>query len=1086
MMDTYFKCRDIFPPCKQDEGEEEDEVEDESSTDETSSCSSLWSLSSPASPSSSNFSLIKRRRPLRPYLTMASRADFSNALYKIPFHSTLFWTEEKVISNILLACRGVASDLFQYSSSPPPPILLPGYSITSLSSYLKNISSLFYQRTVLNAALNSFSSCQDTALSALSAALTDLLFAYDTSLLHLHSSFSPSSSLVSLLTSLETHRHYLRQLLQIVTIDPSLLISISTSSFQADSVYLAPAYWEAHTPRSWDLLAVIFHKFDAMKHFTHTSYTVPLLSSSPMTSLLDPSFVKTTLLAYCLRLVSDALLKDIYRSAFELLPLPYSAISNAGLLSSITFPVEALELTSDPVGQLKIMLTWAQGRVLLLQNTSREGPRTVQNAPLVDFCRDQNAVLSFPYHEDGLPMILRTLRAAEKRVEQLERVIEKYMTEWEEEKVFRQGNFCGNSAADNVRLERSYEEATRRVVLSPEELLKPSQERAPAKQRRRGHSEPDVFDVDGKFILSSGSITSRLVERSLIDEARNEILRKHGVRMRAVEARSAEMEWRQRRLVTLPAARLKLAAILQQDVLNWRASRLSPPLSFVLLREGSNKTNGSVGESGRGDMMDTKTVQDAVSNNNDGSSIDRPVAAYSTSTNDAIEDISHRIILPEAIMAPQNSAVLSHVGESGGRLVFKDVTPLVVMEKSREEGGQDELLEKEAEVMSLNGEITKGEERRHDAEQDLSTRFVEPSGCVPETSPFLTGALAQSASLLLSSDVYDLEGDSYLLKAFECLPNALHLFAFKSGLAKEFSLHKHDTSGTLKERALHCSEGMAPLLRRSLLKAVQMQCRALDQALLLTTLREGKLLDHITSIEDTFLLSPRSAFLSALVAAVVESPIHKVHSVPTTQHYQKVWSNQVFDAVIKKIGTPFPAEASFSLQNLHNGATRNNNQTQTHSCSFEELTDLEINYDAPWPLSFIITKSSMASVSLCTRRLLALLHVRHISQLLWRDLKPYSSRSSQIALDTPAHKELYEAFHHIVRTLEGILAFHMESILQMQIRFRDRLKSEAVVGGFACLAVLFQQYAEDLVDCVYADKKDAPGSLLSYNFHILQ
>jgi hypothetical protein len=351
-------------------------------------------------------------------------------------------------------------------------------------------------------------------------------------------------------------------------------------------------------------------------------------------------------------------------------------------------------------------------------------------------------------------------------------------------------------------------------------------------------------------------------------------------------------------------------------------------------------------------------------------------------------------------------------------------------------------------------------------------RFVQPSSASAiAASPFLEGEMARAAGLLLSPDVYDLEGDHALLRGLDTLEKAFHVVALKSGISTDATLGKHNDCDKM---SLPESEDLSSLLRRSLCLAVSTQCRMLDQAVILTAIREGALLNHLNRVDDMFLVSPRACRAAAVVGVIIDSYLERGGGRPR----RMVWSTRTLETAAKQVlalqshidggGEGMDFFAAYKLDHLLLV------EQSVHSLfdvfSSNELHCLQTEYLAPWPLSFIFSADSLIGVAKCSRRLFHLSQAAHLGNVLWtevKDMRGREARQERISIGMSG-RHLHEVLYRTNRVVRGLFEAFGDRVLAAQIEFRERMVSTSI-EGFGQMICLFREYSYRLVTYTFAE-----------------
>jgi hypothetical protein len=546
-------------------------------------------------------------RLMRPYLSMASREVFTSSVYKLKPDSLLLWTEDAVVRPLLLALRGVESVIFKYESLPPT-IMVAGLSISTMTTVLREAHVVYTQRVLVSAAVDALSSATDSAQLALAATVRELLFIFDTTLMHVEMECDKTcASLIGVWWRTRLYRLLLRQLLALL--DSRLASSLQSGTFAASTEYTTYSYWMRNTLTSWELLEVIFGLLNTARHLMHQPYkrsiSWPLVAG---TRVMDEGFMRTAVLAHVVHAVSKPLLIDLQETVFRL-SLNQALVQDISATLLLTVSEICASYNGRPIGLLRALLAWAAGRVQLLRIGAlggSDGVASVENAALVSFCRDSTAdILRIPLQEGQLADVLDLCDRARLRSVELQRQVETRLMLWHVDGV---GHTLGMMTSPNnincplrsfstsmppstFSSMTSFVSALADVSASVLSTTPVATELAPSIVTGAvGNTERDtsanadmkeVIDEDverfmdiekeskGQFLLSSGAITSRWVERYLFEEAHNDILTRHLAKMRELETRAALVRWQQQRLLSVELSRDNLRTLYTAEAADW-------------------------------------------------------------------------------------------------------------------------------------------------------------------------------------------------------------------------------------------------------------------------------------------------------------------------------------------------------------------------------------------------------------------------------------------------------------------------------------------------------------------------------------
>ena len=508
---------------------------------------------------------LTRGRMARPYLSMATESVFTASLHRLRADSPLVWEEAEVVRLVSLAMRGVGSSLFEYESPCPPPILVRGYSIGAVNNLLREVYWVFLRRTLLAYALSALATSSDPAQSALTSAVRELLFLYDTSLMPSPTTAQGTKTLLEIFAGSRLHRVLLSAVFRVVA-SPQLVTGVGTKTFVPDRGFLRESFWRESGLIGWDLLASLFEAVEKLRFMTHAAYKPSVFPGSRSEESLDESFVSMVVPAFVLQRVASVLLEEIRAQVFTL---------NTRDEASDTLMSSVDDIWSghgdNVIGQLRAMGKWARGRVHLLKGG-------VENVEIVDFCRDNDVSLQIPLRYEDLTNISHLVERCRNRYEILHSEVVHLLQLWNEDTLV---------FGDSLKRNRSYEKDFRRIDLTRKVFLAPPKSdvfSSTATAEGRNQNYQSDADED-KFVVSSGSIIFRSVDRGLVEEAKNEILLKHGEKMREVEKRSFLIEWRIQRIRSLESRRKQLYDLFSKEKAMWlsiMSSDMSAPISTLL------------------------------------------------------------------------------------------------------------------------------------------------------------------------------------------------------------------------------------------------------------------------------------------------------------------------------------------------------------------------------------------------------------------------------------------------------------------------------------------------------------------------
>jgi hypothetical protein len=279
---------------------------------------------------------------------------------------------------------------------------------------------------------------------------------------------------------------------------------------------------------------------------------------------MDTALVYVILLSHSLRAVSTILLEEMKLGVFGLVLLPRFETERAEETLLMTVQDVCTSSRGNPVAQLRALHKWALGRIQLLRGGAD-----------IEGCRDADVLLSVPLQPSDATEISAVISRAEMRFAQFHGEVESLLSVWRKDT-----RAVGDSRRANIVYEKDFSLLQRVSSRSSRAKQPAAAEMISPVEVMTVSAEPEA--IDQSFVLTSGPITSRLVERGLIEEARNEILLRHKAKMEEVERRTAIVTWRAERLNTLSCCRQKLSELMQTEESIWKGvTTSSPPVVTV-------------------------------------------------------------------------------------------------------------------------------------------------------------------------------------------------------------------------------------------------------------------------------------------------------------------------------------------------------------------------------------------------------------------------------------------------------------------------------------------------------------------------
>ena len=326
-------------------------------------------------------------------------------------------------------------------------------------------------------------------------------------------------------------------------------------------------------------------------------------------------------------------------------------------------------------------------------------------------------------------------------------------------------------------------------------------------------------------------------------------------------------------------------------------------------------------------------------------------------------------------------------------------------------------------------------------------------------------------------------------------------------------------------------QGLFSSCGASLCLPVQYQCRAIDQALMLTSIRDSLLLQHIDSLYDIFLLSEGNNFLVNMTGVLVDNhfaansamryaatahrsvddrmtasttvvtPGARAPSGAFTSLWCKRGVTEAFQRASSYIQSKFILLAALHVVEDAPPSAQRPSDTDTlyvlsdradptsavqviSGFRYEHLTNafstrgLEsvlIKYSAPWPFNMILPDKYLSLLSLVTRRLLEISQLMALSREVWGQL----SQSKNILKRTPLQPSrgdttqrlriIHISFGQIRQAFQAVANFTADRVRVHKRKLKRDLYL-ACQNGFEYFMCTLQESMRDLVDDVFVSR----------------
>ena len=1053
---------------------------------------------------------------MRPYLQFATQRQFSAALYGSTYLQSCREVRETLLVDLtLLALQGIGSDVY-CEEGPFPVIHVLGHSLHAITSLLRGFGWFYRIRRLLDAATESLSCSRDPAQLALAAGIRDVLYVCNASLSAARSAYADGEngssgvvpSLADVWKSTALHRSALSNLLAAVA-PHSLMQQLdwakrdsSTAWNRATYTLLEPAAWSGvHRSSGWQLFDDVYKNVDRLRTVVWRGQGGLFHSRGGDDDDNEPSDSQASLLiASCLlRRVSIPLLALLQRLLFQIELDPDTEMVAAAEELGITLPISAEALWASEggnagdmgeIGGLLASQFWSNGRIALLASD-----RSSAAASLLQRCRHLEMTLVMPLHRRDIDSLLIGAADVERCYALLSADVRQRVDVWACEGVSgvvghreKEGDVVaievkvGNLAAKNNQDQEGGEEE-----VAADEMEKTSQEIAPLTPGHAAVAGSNYFegsqkgDADQSATISLMSPISlvREVDACLVEEAYAAIIEKYEALNRSVMVKHEATRWRSQRMATIGDSQNQLGRMFEQERLLWARE--------LVIHKRYLKENPP----------------------------------------SAIENPLNTKIQPNALVPGGDSHLSLADGggsssEAGGAATGERSSVRV----SNAPGGDSHLSLADGSLR-----IARNLETLVEHEADVSMSAMEAIAAQnPEVQETIHANVVDSHLLftvdharLLRPDA-GLEEEDATATALSSFWRGLQLLAAGNGLSSTVSPTATEGAGSVLLRPL------ASQMSGTLCRLVRVQCEVLDQAALLSAIDESALLRHIDSIDDVFLLSPRSDFASLLCATLVESHLErfpfrssthqqellraKYHQQPSREH-SVLWSpasvSMAFARTVKYCSLRNAAHLAHASLHISIQSGDALLSTLAHEASAQTPSDaifsarglesIEISYAAPWPLCTIYTPEMLASLCVATRRVLELCQIATLVRLAWGDirclklylrdrdgtknksaqrpsvgatadpeglsLRFFALCDSSKAVADGRMREMYTAFRLVQHSLRALLDFSSDRLRALQLRLRDDMASRCRSGLSGAIWAL-KRYAHDVPVYLFA------------------
>jgi aspartate carbamoyltransferase regulatory subunit len=1056
------------------------------------------------------------------YFSMKSKIEFTNILF--PKLQNSLFSELDLVTLSLCAMRGIPSEIYTIdsgcNSSSIPYVILPGRSPTSVRNFILLFREYFIMRYLLRNAYESFINLsKEPAQLSLGAALGELLYLLDISIMTIEKKMKTSldgldnASLNGLWSSTSTHRATLRLITSIIA--PDILISKSNESeSESDLQYLSiesfpiinndiiekysdSLSWLVIDNYGWNLFNKLYDRLNHQRSiswklnrssifFNSLSNCNDISESIINIDDLSSSFSNLMICTFFLTRISMPLLRSLQRTLFNMNPVSNETVTENEIQSTLSISANALWNMYDDDNDNNSMISyifsttiWSRGRIELLdispsnqeqsKNTTRYIEKNSNNLNVYEICRDLITNLKIPTLESDHKELMIAIDLALQRYNVIRLLVVSAIEMWIS---LRRSSCTYDNSKDLIKNNISMYTPTKNAeILDKDEVILIDDKdinRTEKSDKKKQLIATEKAKLKNKSLHSLDIIAPtnsvRIIDRTLLDETKSQILKRFNDSIQESELRRITSNWRRRRLGNNIRLKKALLVDLYQTELNiWTAEKLLNNQIINSPKEPSKISSKKIV------MKEIIGPNDSVHEIEGAGSIHEEKYLHSTKVTQSPGGHS-TLDLGDGL---DEKVTSNKVGKKQGvhSINYVDVTRTLNFDNVIEDSIQD-LPSIPKENNQIVKEIFAGDECNDKSNLlEIGYQIVRPS-----------------------TENIKLEEEKN-----ENLPTLMHslwVLGESNGLIEVDSINFIEVNGVITEDvSSYCNQmqtlsPLLPVVKNSIGKLLKIQCQVIDLAVLYSSIRRVNLFDHIDNIDDIFLLSSRSDFLFNFCSNMVENHIKNFpivsKSKQVTNNYHKnslkypnsnFWNEKSVQYSFNQacVNKEFTENGIIMVKNnkLKNSYADNNESLSWESLfSNNGLNDIEINYNSPWPLNVVFTKSILDSISITTRRLLELSHLSNLIRLLWKDLRTFRIAKNNLNIKyIGIERELFSSFRLIKQTNQSIFDFTSDRIRINQIHFTNNIINFSM-DGFGGILSLFENYSNKLSSSLFIENNN--------------
>ena len=605
--------------------------------------------------------------------------------------------------------------------------------------------------------------------------------------------------------------------------------------------------------------------------------------------------------------------------------------------------------------------------------------------------------------------------------------------------------------------------------------------------------------------------------KAIFESAKSEILLRHSRRMEKVEKRRAKNEWLQRRFSRMKSSRLSLRLLLSQELVGWAKERASkePPVSFAKnvslvdsnapVSEDSFRTSVRVlqapggASSFRLDYVDLEPSYGSVSASSGAcssltgvmmpsSEISAPESTsatvsltlteergnnFSNSVDSGLQDLDS----DSTVNAPfdvGSEFELSSNPMGLDKVTDRKIEEVGVIEEGKEVGVIEEG--KEVGVIEEGKEVGVTEEGKEVGviEEGKEVRVTQKAFQTVKASPVL---LTNVESNLLSLDNgYGDSGLTSIHSSFRLISRINNLCTFNQTSENDSSFVS--TQQILEDEWLTLGS-LTTNSKYLLLRAIRNQCDVVDQGVLMSMISCNEVFEHISTINDFFIMSARSNFLTVFADTIfseyIKPCITQSSQIRDIQR-NKFWNSNMLSKAFEKSKTlcsnrnqKYVENVKFMFDSFYSGKA-----CARIECSLRSLFPIsifKIEYNTSWPLNTLFNQDSISMINLVTKRLLNIAQLQSLSRCVWEELRTTRHLGAGTGKDcgnvqSSSWANSFLILREIMRIVQALQNFSYDIIKSSQIELLKNLRD--CTRGYSGMYASLKRYTHDLHTLLFA------------------